>query len=642
VSVSRAWLPALLLALFGTAGGGTEAADYWVASEAGNAADGSRAAPWGGLQQALDRLRPGDRLHLLPGIYRQAVKLNRSGSEQAPIEIIGEVGAELRGTRAASSDEDPLLALDGVSHLRLRNLALRDGKLGIRVAAGAHHIELHGLRSDGTDFPLWIEDASEIELVGLVASNSWNGIRVTGDSHRLRFRDLRIFFSKDNYECLNVDYWNGDGMILEESAHDVEIADLVSGYHWDAGIDIKASRVRLENLVALGNKNGLKLWGEDIQVRNALIAGSIAQTKTGGRSEGIGVKLLRGSAALSRVTLADNQGAQLDLFAGTRLTLRDSILSHVGADGALLSGEGAGTGALQAQGNLWFQPGVLAPALPAGELWRQPRFQDRCFYRLEPTSPGQGLGFDAGWLGGGSGAASPAAVCPLRGPTGQGFEPEPEERLQGLDEDQQVAGNIRVQWWPDPGYAVEEVRFFIDGKRVSRARNGPHLLGGAEGFDTRRLWDGSHWLAVVTVYRDQKMQAFFRRFRVANDRPLADLLLQPGSEDGRFDAAALRIDARRLQEVGAKLLAEPGQRTCRQTPLRALEVVYRIADRPYRVDREPFALADAEGWDGAGLAAGRHAVEGLLHTSWRTQIPFRGWLEVTPPASPSNGTAGDR
>jgi len=61
------------------------ATDYYVAQSGDDAANGSKTAPWKTIQHAADSVSAGDTVNIFPGIYRETVIINNSGSSNSPI-----------------------------------------------------------------------------------------------------------------------------------------------------------------------------------------------------------------------------------------------------------------------------------------------------------------------------------------------------------------------------------------------------------------------------------------------------------------------------------------------------------------------------------------------------------------------------
>jgi len=79
------------------------AAEIVVAPDGDDAAAGTREAPLATLQTAVDRARPGDTVLVRGGVYRETVRLTRSGRPDAPIRLMGMPGEEV-----VLSGADPL------------------------------------------------------------------------------------------------------------------------------------------------------------------------------------------------------------------------------------------------------------------------------------------------------------------------------------------------------------------------------------------------------------------------------------------------------------------------------------------------------------------------------------------------------
>lgn len=117
-------------------------------------ADGSAARPWPGLQQAVDRARPGDLIRVGPGDYAP-VRIAVSGTAQAPITLaahpVGPGGARIDGTGTRVRG---LIALRGASHVTVSGFDLRnapqDGIFIEGVEGGARGIRVTGNRIDTT------------------------------------------------------------------------------------------------------------------------------------------------------------------------------------------------------------------------------------------------------------------------------------------------------------------------------------------------------------------------------------------------------------------------------------------------------------------------------------------------------------
>lgn len=76
------------------------AATYYVSVSGNDNAPGSASQPWRTIQHGVSTLKPGDTLLIGPGIYREAIKMERGGTPSAPITISAVPGARVVVTGA--------------------------------------------------------------------------------------------------------------------------------------------------------------------------------------------------------------------------------------------------------------------------------------------------------------------------------------------------------------------------------------------------------------------------------------------------------------------------------------------------------------------------------------------------------------
>jgi hypothetical protein len=120
------------------------ARDYFVARNGDDEALGTRGSPWHNIQDAIDRLKPGDTLHIGPGVYREKLYINVSGAPGEPITIKGGPGVVISGR---GQEGENMIYIENKSHLRIIGLELRDN-LGCKDGSG---IRIYGT---GTDIEL--------------------------------------------------------------------------------------------------------------------------------------------------------------------------------------------------------------------------------------------------------------------------------------------------------------------------------------------------------------------------------------------------------------------------------------------------------------------------------------------------------
>lgn len=155
------------------------AADYYVARNGDDDAAGSITAPWHNIQDALDKLKPGDTLHIGPGLYREKLYVNVSGEPGKPITIQGAAGAVISGR---GQEGENLIYLENRSHVRIIGLELKDNlecKDGsaIRIYGSGTGIEIRNNRIH----EIRGKDAMGITVYGTDAKNPVSGLVIDGN-----------------------------------------------------------------------------------------------------------------------------------------------------------------------------------------------------------------------------------------------------------------------------------------------------------------------------------------------------------------------------------------------------------------------------------------------------------------------------
>lgn len=478
---------------------------YYVSASASTTGTGSETDPYKSVQKAVSMLEPGDILVIREGVYNEAASFKTSGRSEAWITI--------RGEGNVIFDGEPLLTLSpafdtkGKDFLRFENLTVVNMRAAVEVSSGSNDIVIDGLRTEGNRFAVRINASSNVTVRNAYAAGSNNAFRAYGASRNLLFENITATGSKDIYDGMDPDYLNGDGFIFEAEVSNVTLRNIVSSNHWDAGFDIKASNVLVENVVAFGNKNNLKLWGKNIVVRNALSYGAKRQLREDGSTvEGNGVTIETGaSVKIYNSTFADNEDHDIRIYDDGTLILENSIVSRTNNTGALFKNSG---GYFSSQNVMWHNTASSKPSglLGALDIWANPLFVDREAHNYRTDSP---LGYQ--YATGENPPSEPGGEDP---PAEDPEDPAAEEGLTGLVEGQTVQGTINIQ--PENIAGVKSVTYFIDGQKMTSTGKSPFAYGGSSGLDTRKLKNGAHTLVAIIYNADGEQQAITINFTVQN------------------------------------------------------------------------------------------------------------------------------
>ena len=137
----------------------------------GNTGDGSRGAPWGNLQFALNQLKPGNRLIVLNGSYAGKYVIGADavdGKQGAPISVYFSSDATLAGDPPGALCDSPVFSVER-SHWRLNGLNLKPQacRVGLSVGKKVAGLVIESAHiSEGAGFALVVAPgASGIEAI---------------------------------------------------------------------------------------------------------------------------------------------------------------------------------------------------------------------------------------------------------------------------------------------------------------------------------------------------------------------------------------------------------------------------------------------------------------------------------------------
>lgn len=596
----------------------TAGRSLYVSKSGSDSADGSEAAPWETIQRAVSELQAGDVLYILEGVYEESVKFVSSGRSDAYMTIQGVGNAVIDGTHLA--DHADGFDTQGHDFIRFRDLTINNTKAGIEVGPGSIYVEIDGLRADGNGFAVRIESSNNITVQNAYAVNSANAFRAFGDSRNLVFEDIETYGSKDKaFQQIRPDYLQGDGFVIEADVTNVTLRNIISGDHWDAGFDIKASNVLIENVTAFGNKNNFKTWGDNITIKSSLSRhAKEEQRPDGSYVEGNGITVESGTTRVINTTFVDNEDHDIRIYSGGALFMENSIVARRDSGGMLF---GMSNNAFFSSDRvLWYeQEEVTAGVRPsATDVWYDPDFVDwdNGDYRLRNTSIAINLGSSAADisqydLDGNDRLAGPASD--LGAYEFQGVPAA--SKLKGLSHGDTVSGTIFVEPDRDALPKVRGVTYYLNGKQIYRSKKSPYTLGGSDGFDTTTLQDGTYILEAVVQISKKEQETISVAFVVNHTAPF------PNSDPAPDPAPAPEYSLIGLSDgnpVSGTIFVRPDL-----TQLPPLSRVNYDVDGARRTEKKkPYTWGGGDGFDTFELSNGEHVLRVEIITDAGDVIEF--------------------
>ncbi|MFN8643509.1 MAG: PKD domain-containing protein [Candidatus Binatia bacterium] len=427
------------------------AAEFHVDPSGDDAAPGDAAAPWRTVQHAVRQVAPGDTVFVRPGRYVESVRLEASGTAEAPIALVGQAGAILAAPAGLDSAEGIDVAA-GVGHLRIDGFVVEGFAESILVRQGAHHVTVRGCEVRAGSVGVWIAGASSVVIDDCVLHDNRLGLRVSGAASDVVVQGTISTGNDDGLGCEG----DADGFSVEETVTDVRFERCLARANGEDGFDLQGDRVVVAQSESRDNGcSGLKL-SQAARVENTLAVGNVTGVATGSFF-GAPVRI-----ELVNNTVADNRGVQVLLRAHavdpstpSTVVLRNSVVAGAGK---LLEVESPLV--LEEDHNLFYRPDTTAGAIvlhrASGDerfsgqeindgLWAlatgqgmatlavDPRFVDRDRYAVAPDSAAVDRGS----------AAAPAVD------RSAGARPAGAAADIGVDEAPAASGNHAP--WADPG-----------------------------------------------------------------------------------------------------------------------------------------------------------------------------------------------
>lgn len=180
-------------------------------------ADGrSKATAWKTVQKAVATLRPGQKVLVRAGVYRENVLIQRSGTPAAPITVVAHPGERpvLRPASPDGTGNAYPVRITG-SYIRLRGFVIEGGTgtsdANVYFFAGAHHVELsYNEIRFGQDQGIFADDSTAgLHLLGnRIHDNGWGHVRGQHQSHGIYIE------GRDHLIANNVIYNHPEGFGL--------------------------------------------------------------------------------------------------------------------------------------------------------------------------------------------------------------------------------------------------------------------------------------------------------------------------------------------------------------------------------------------------------------------------------------------
>jgi len=244
----------------------------YVATDGGDASEGSVEHPWRSLQHAADSVLPGDTVVVKKGTYGEEVTLARSGEEGKPITFQASPGEEV--TLDGGGEAGGAFTIDGgTSYVRLEGFRLRNYRVwNISLEGANRDIVIAGIDSSGGEVGIHMTlgehgKPEQGPVENLIIRDSdlhdhhFGGIDCTpGPCNNLLISNVRVHHNGEAGE------WGADGIAVE-MGQEIVIEGCQVYENGGDGIDLNSrdegpvSGIEVRGCQVWGNKrNGIKLW----------------------------------------------------------------------------------------------------------------------------------------------------------------------------------------------------------------------------------------------------------------------------------------------------------------------------------------------------------------------------------------------
>ena len=413
------------------------ASTYYVAPGGRDTNAGTQAAPWATIQRAADLMLPGDTVIILPGVYVEAVNIQRSGTQGSYITYQAMPGAAMESPNPALSLE----ALDiwpGVSYIRLTGFELRGGfDETIYVRQGSHHVEIldcdiHHNRSG----VVWYGSSNGLIAGCRIHDNEVGGVAFRAGAHDILVQDTDSYNHDDGLACSG----DADGFGADETTYNLTFEGSRAFGNSEDGFDLKADNAVIVRSVSSNNNCvGAKLWN-NATLQDSLIHGNGTGVKGSSVVSGGGtvLRLINNTVAANALGIAlggsldkpysvelfnnivSGDGKALDFLDCVNLTENfnifhrpdpgaEHIIERIGCISTSNSNRFSGP---QINNGGWYaHSGQGANSRAADPLYVAPVVGD---FSLKPSSPAIGMGWSA--------VASAVDLNGTPRPQGNGFD----------------------------------------------------------------------------------------------------------------------------------------------------------------------------------------------------------------------------